>query len=203
MIAEAATAAHASQTPGLFLLVWGLGASAVGLLTVTNFRGFADNFARRAEAASLRRRRRPSWTLTPSQDPAARTRQIRLIAIPFSIVGPIVTVVGIIAVSHGRVTLSGWGAPPGPFRVAFIAFAVVGVGWTWLSRDGFFRPAARRGGWRLAVAVVSSLGSLTFGIGFAIGQITIALVALIFAGLPSLILMMEDRPSGPGPGNSP
>jgi hypothetical protein len=198
VIAEAATAAHASQTPGLFLLVWGLGATAAGLLTVTNFRGFADNFARRAEAASPRRRRRPTWTLTPPQDPAAKTRQIRLIAIPFAIVGPIVTVIGIISVSHGRIAVSGWGAPPLPFRIAFIAFAAAAVGWSWLSRDGFFRPAARRGGSRLAAAVISSLGSLTFGIGLAMGQPTVAIVALIFVGLPSLILMTGDKTAGPG-----
>ena len=192
MIIEAAAAAQGrQQTPGLFLLVWGVGASAVGLLTVTNFRGFADNFARRAEAASARRRRRPAWTLAPSQDPAARTRQIRLIAIPFAIIGPIVTVAGIVSVSHGRVGVSGWGTPALPFRVAFLAFAVAAAVWPWLSRDGFFRPAARRGGWRLAAGVVSSLGTLAFGVGFAIGQLTISLVALIFAGLPSLILMME------------
>ena len=52
MIIEAAAAAQArQQTPGLFLLVWGVGASAVGLLAVTNFRGFADNWARQAEAS--------------------------------------------------------------------------------------------------------------------------------------------------------
>jgi len=194
VIAEAATAAHASRTPGLFLLVWGVGASAVGLLAVTNFRGFADNWARQAEASSLRWRRRPSQAMTRPQDPAARTRQIRLIAIPFAIAGPIVTVVGIISVSHGRVAPSGWGAPPVPFRFALIAFAVGAVLWSWHSPDAFFRPAARRGGWRLAAAVVSSLGSLTFGIGFAMGQATIAIVALIFAGLPALILMVADKP---------
>ncbi len=34
------------------MLAWGLFASAFGLPMVTNIRGFADNFARRAEASS-------------------------------------------------------------------------------------------------------------------------------------------------------
>ena len=58
-----------------------------------------------------------------------------------------------------------------------------------------FRPAARRGGWRLAAAVLSSLGGLIFGIGMAMGQLTIAIAALVIGGLPSLILMMEDKPA--------
>jgi len=193
VISEAAAATHAGQPPGLFLLVWGVGATAAGLLTITNFRGFADNFARRAEASSAGRRRRPPWQGQQPLDPARRARQLRLIAIPFVIIGPIVTVVGIISISHGRIADSGLGALPGPFRFAFIAFAVAAAGSSWLSRRGLYRPAARRGGWRLAAAVLSSLCILIFGIGVAIGQMTIAIVAFAIGGLASLILVMEDR----------
>ena len=56
----AAGATHSSAPPGLFLLAWGLIASAVGLLTVTNFRGFADNYARRVSQSAAGRRRRQS-----------------------------------------------------------------------------------------------------------------------------------------------
>lgn len=55
----------------------------------------------------------------------------------------------------------------GPFRCVFIAVTVTIVGWYWLSRQAPFRSAAQRGGWRLAIAVLSSLGMLTFGIGIA------------------------------------
>jgi hypothetical protein len=61
VISLAASPAHASQSPGLFMLVWGLTASAFGLATATNFRGFADNFARRAEASSAGLRKLPPW----------------------------------------------------------------------------------------------------------------------------------------------
>ena len=130
------------------MLGWGLFASAFGLAMVTNFRGFAETFARRAAASSAGLRKRPPWMSRQPPDERDQVRLVRLIAIPFAIVGPIVTVIGIISVSHGRIAVSGWGAPPLPFRITFIAFAAAAVGWSWLSRDGFFRPAARRGGSR-------------------------------------------------------
>ncbi len=42
----AATHTSQSQAGGLFMLAWGLVAFAFGLAMVTNFRGFAGNFAR-------------------------------------------------------------------------------------------------------------------------------------------------------------
>jgi hypothetical protein len=40
-----------------------------------------------------------------------------------------------------------------------------------------FRPAARRGGWRLAFTALSSLGGLIFGIGIAMGQMLVIISA--------------------------
>ena len=61
----------------------------------------------------------------------------------------------------------------------FIAVAVIIVGWFWLSRAAPFRAAAQRGGWRLAVAVVSSLSMMVFGVGVAMGQLEIGIAAVI------------------------
>jgi hypothetical protein len=203
VITQAAAATHAVQPPGLFILAWGLGASAFGLLIVTNFRGFADNYARRAENSSAGLRKLPPWKWQRPPDPAEKTRRMRLIAIPFAIIGPIATVAGLISISRGGIGDSGPGALPSSPRYLFIGFAVAAVGWSWLSRRGLFRPAARRGGWRLAAALVSSLGGLIFGIGIAMGQMTIAIAAWVIGGLSCLILVMEDKPAGPGPGNVP
>ena len=200
MIAQAAAATHASPSPGLFMLAWGLAASAGGLLLVTNFRGFADNFVRRAEESSAGLRKLPPWKQQRPQDPAGQVKLARLIAIPFAIIGPIVTVAGIVSVSHSGIGGSGPGTLPDPLRYLFIAFAVAAVGWSWRSRHGLFRPAARRGGWRLAAALLASLGGLIFGIGIAMGQMTIAIAAWVICGLPTLILVMEDKPAGSGPG---
>ena len=201
MIAQATAAAtHSSPPPGLFLLAWGLGASALGLLIVTNFRGFADNFARRAANSSAGWQRRPPRRSQWPSDPAARTKRMRLIAIPFAIIGPIVTVVGLVSISRHGLVGSGPGALHGPFRYLWLAFAVVIFGQSWLSRNGLYRPAARRGGWHLAAAVVSSLGGLVFGLGIAIGQLAIAIAGLAVAGLLCLFLVMDDKPTASGPG---
>ena len=211
MIALAASATHSTPPPALFLLVWGLGASAAGLLAVTNFRGFADRSARRAaQSAAGRLRPRPGkWLQPPPRDwqrpadPADQTRRIRLIAIPFAVIGPIVTVVGIVSISHDGLGGSGPGGGLGPFGYLFIAFAVVIVGWHWRSPRGLLRPAGRRGGWRLAAAVVASAGVLIFGVGMAVGQVTIAVAALAVVMVTSLLLMIADKPAGPGAGDLP
>ena len=183
------------------MLAWGLIASVFGLALVTNFRGFADNFARRAEASSAGLRKLPPWKSQQPQDPGEQIKLVRRLAIPFAIIGPIVTVAGLVSISHGRITDAGPGALPGVFRYLFIAFTAAAVGWSWLSRRGLFRPAARHGGWRLAIAVLSSLGGLIFGIGIAMGQMTIAIAAWVLGGLAGLVLVMEDKPAGSGPGN--
>ena len=81
----------------------------------------------------------------------------------------------------------------GLFRYLFIPLSVVVVGWYWLSRRGPFRTAARRGGWRLAVAVLASLGMLAFGVGVAIGQQAIGLIALIVCGLPATFMIVSGK----------
>lgn len=84
-----------------------------------------------------------------------------------------------------------------PFRYLFIAVTVTIVGWYWLSRQGPFRSAAQRGGWRLAIAMLSSLGMLAFGIGIAMGQLAIGITALIVGGLPGMLLVVGSKPRPP------
>jgi hypothetical protein len=209
VIPLATAATHSTPPPGLFLLVWGLGASAVGLLAVTNFRGFADNYARLVgRSAAGRSRPRPGrWPQPPpadgqpTADPPEPTRRVRLIGIPFAVIGPIVTVIAIVSISHEGLGRLGPGGGLGPFGYLFIAFAVVAVGWHWRSPRGLFRPAGRRGGWRLALAVVASLGMLTFGVGVAVGQLTVAIAALAPVMVASVLLLIGDKPAGPGSGN--
>jgi hypothetical protein len=76
-----------------------------------------------------------------------------------------------------------------PFLYVFIAFTVIFVARFWLGRRAPFRAAARRGGWRLAAAVLSSLSLLVCGVGVALGQLVIAFVALI-AGAPFIWLLI-------------
>lgn len=201
VITQAAAATHASPSPGLFLLAWGMLASAAGLLNATNFRGFTDNAVRRAAASLAGLQKLPPWKWQRPPDLAQQVKLARLIGIAFAILGPIVTVAALISISHSGIGGSGLGALHGTVRYLFIAVAVAGVGWSWLSRRGLFRAASRHAGWRLVVAVLSSLAALTFGIGIAMGQMTIAIVAWVIGGLSVAMLMMEDNQGASAPGN--
>jgi hypothetical protein len=181
------------------MLAWGLFASAFGLAMVTNIRGFADNFARRAEASSAGLRKLPPWKRQPPRDLRGQATLMRLLAIPFAIVGLIMIVAGTISISHGRIASRGLPALPGPFRYVFIAFAVAAAGQCWLSRRGLFRLVAWRGGWRLAVALLATLAGLIFGIGIAVGQTTIGIAAWAVGGLLSLVLLTDGKRAGSEP----
>jgi hypothetical protein len=92
---------------------------------------------------------------------------------------------------------------PSPFRYLLIGIVAAAAVWSWRSRRGLFHLAAWHHGWRLAVALLSSLGLLVAGIGFAVGYMTIAVAGMVLGGLAYLILVMEDKPAGPRPGKLP
>ena len=58
-------------------------------------------------------------------------------------------------------------------------------------------------GWGLVACTfgLSSLGALIFAVSTAMGQATIGFAAWAIGALPSLVLLTEDKPAGPGPGN--
>jgi hypothetical protein len=58
-----------------------------------------------------------------------RSRVVRITGIPFVIVGPVMIVIGIISISHGRITVSGVSALPSPFRYLFIAVTLTRAAW--------------------------------------------------------------------------
>lgn len=183
MIFDAVAATRASQTSGLPMVGWGLIAFVAGLGLVTNFRGLADNFAQRSRGSFGGR-----------QSPLT----VRLLAVPFVIAGPIAFVIGLRRISRGRIPIVSSASVPlaSPFRYLVIAFAVAIVAWYWISPRGYFAWSGQRRGWRLALAVLASLGMLIFGVGIAFGQETIGIVALVAGGLPGVILLMNRKPAG-------
>jgi hypothetical protein len=189
--ATSPTSGH-SGSGGLFLLAWGLFASAFGLAMVTNFRGFADTFTRNAHASSSGLRSVPPWKWQRQPESlAGRTVLLRMIAIPFAVLGPIVTVAGIVTMARGHISIPRSPAAPLPFAVAAIAFGVMTVVQYWRPR-GFLRVAASRGGWRRVVAILSSAGAMVFAVCLAVGQMTIGILAWMVCGLP-LIALFADR----------
>jgi hypothetical protein len=78
-----------------------------------------------------------------------------------------------------------------PLRYSIIVVAVALVGQFWLLRPAPFRVAAQRAGWRLALAVLSSITMLAFGVGIALGQLEIAILALIVGAPPTCFLLIR------------
>jgi hypothetical protein len=199
---SASSATSAQQAaPGFFLLAWGLFASVIGLGLVTNFRGFADMFTRSAYASSSWMRRVPPWKWmrrkSDEEELADRVKLARLIAIPFAFLGPIVTVVGVVQMLRGHVAVPRGPALPLPFALAFVGFALIAMFQYW-RRGGFFRLAARRGGWMRGAAIVASLGAVAFGVFTALGQTTLGVAGWLVGGLASVPLVMS-RGSVPTP----
>jgi len=192
VLSLASSAGQAGAPPGPFLVAWGLLASAYGLAMITNYRGFADNFLRRVRA-SARRRRSSQMQLTSR----ITATQMRIIAAPFAVLGPISTLAGINSLSHEGAGGTWLGAGTGPYRFAFLAAAVAGTGWSWLSRNGLFRPAIRRRGSSLLFALVASAGTVVLGLGLTVGQLTICIAGWVTGGLAAIALMLNDKPSGP------
>jgi hypothetical protein len=194
VLSLASSAGQAGPPPGPFMVAWGLVASAYGVAMITNYRGFADNFLRRARASRARWRSSAETQLRSCMT----ARQMRLMAAPFAVLGPVMTIAGINSISHEGAGGTWLGTGAGPYRFAFLAAAVAGTGWSWLSRNGLFRPAIRRRGSSLLVALVASAGTVLFGLGLATGQMTICLGGWAIGGLAATAMMLDDKPSDPG-----
>jgi hypothetical protein len=193
----ASSSASAGQSaPGFFLLAWGLFAAVLGLGMVTDFRGFANAFVRSAHASSSWLRRVPPWKWMPrepvAEDLAGRVKRARLIAIPFAVLGPIVTVAGVVQILRGHAGMSRGPALPLPLALGYIGISLFGMAQYW-RRAGFFRLAARQGGWMRGAAIVATVGMVSFG-GFAsLGQTTLGIAGWLVGGLASISLMMSRK----------
>lgn len=194
------TASNGQAAPGLFLLAWGLFASVAGWGLVTNYRGFADKFTRTAHASSAWMQRVPPWKwMRRDADPdelARRAKLNRLIGIPFAILGPIVTVLGVVQILRGHFALPRGPVLPLPISVVFIAATVFVVVQYW-RRNGLYRLAARQGGWTRGAAIVASAGAVAFGILLTLGQMTLAIAGWLVGGLASVALLLSHKSSPP------
>jgi hypothetical protein len=191
--------------PGFFLLAWGLFASIVGLGLVTDFRGFADTFTRSAHAQSSWMRRVPPWKWmhrkSEEEELADRVKLVRLIAIPFAVLGPIMTVAGVVQMARGHIAVPRGPALPLPFALAFVGFALVAMFQYW-RRGGLFRLAAQQGGWMRGAAIAASLGAVSFGVFTALGYTTLGIAGWLVGGLSSVPLVMSRR-AAPTPARDP
>ena len=198
--ASSTASAHQSA-PGFFLLAWGLFATVIGWGLLTNFRGFADRFASGTYASSAGLRRIPPWKWLPrgtdEQELSSRAKRSRVIAIPFAILGPIVTIDGVVQMARGHISVPRGPVLPLPFALAFIGMGVLAVAQYW-RRGGLFRIAARQGGAMLrAAAIVASLGAVSFGVFTALGFSTLGIAGWLVGGLAGVPIVLSRRSQPP------
>jgi hypothetical protein len=202
----AAHAAHSAsgQPGGLFLLAWGLGATATGLAAATNFRGFADAAAASARSSRVRRRRwQPGHSQLMTPDPPAQPNVglFRLAGGVFAIVGPIVIIAGIVSSLHGHFTIPETPALPSPFRYVWLAFGAASIAYAWIPRTFTWRPrmagyalsAARRNRWQRAASVLATIGGAVFVVCTAYGRPTIGIAAWLASALIGLVLFLVQN----------
>lgn len=205
LAAHAAHNASGSQPGGLFLLAWGLIATASGLATVTNFRGFADAAAASAARSSPVRKPRwqwnPSQLMTPDHPAQPNVRLMRLVGGVFAVVGPIVIVVGIVSSLHGHFTIPETPALPVPFRYVWLAFGAASIAFAWVPRIFAWRPriggyalsAARRNQWQRAASILATIGGAAFAVCTAYGLLTIGIAAWLVSALIGLVLFLVQH----------
>ena len=195
--AQAASGTVGNQPGGLFMLAWGVMASLGGLMAVTNFRGFADKQARISQMRNSR------WSLFPPRDPDASFRRNRvlvtLVGGVFVVVGPIMTVAGIVTSIHGHFSIPETAAAPAPFRYFFIAVGAFVIAFAWTPhRGGYALTVARQSRWRCAAAIIATAGAAGFVVGVAYGRMTIGIAAWLASGLLALALfVLQPRTHGP------
>ena len=138
---------------------------------------------------------------TDEEELASRVKLARLIAIPFAILGPIVTVVGVVQMARGHIAVPRGPVLPLPFALAFIGMGVLGVVQYW-RRGGLLRLAARQGRWMCVAAIVVSCGAVSFGVFTALGFTTLGIAGWLAGALASVPLVMSRRSVLPSPPSS-
>ncbi|MFF7213679.1 hypothetical protein ACFZAU_24585 [Streptomyces sp. NPDC008238] len=177
---------------GFFLLVWGLGASGLGWIVATDFRGAA----RRFHAMSAR-----SLPFGGSRPPAVGVGFLRLVAGVFALAGPVALVSGLLMFVRDPAAPEPMPRPPLP--VALFGVLAGGLAlWTFWRRSGLLRVEWARGGGVRRTAVVVLMGALVaFAALFAFGRTTPMLLVWLLGGLAGGVLLFGGRdrtPPGPG-----
>jgi hypothetical protein len=189
----------------LSLLATGLFITALGLTTVTNFRGFADALG---DLIPQESEPRPRWQKNPSELIPDRPAQqyvgmVRLIGGLFAFVGLTAIAAGIISIvhGHGHFAIPQTPAMPVPARYLWLAFGAASIAHAWIPRIIAWRPrmggyalsAARRNRWQRAASVLATIGSAVCVVCVAYGRLTIGFAAWLVSGLIGLVLFLVQR----------
>ncbi|MFF3894006.1 hypothetical protein ACFYY3_12595 [Streptomyces sp. NPDC001812] len=180
----------------MFLVAWGVFATAFGWIVATDFRGAARRFHAMSRAA------------TPFGGAGASCVGVgflRAVAGVFGLIGPFVLGAGLLDLWRGEAGPGG--LPPVPSLPAWLLVCealVAGVGlWMTWRRSGMLRREWDAGtALRRAAVVVLTASVAAFLVTLSLGQGGWAVVSWLVGGLCSLTLLLgrrTDQPSAAGP----
>ncbi|MFJ3304678.1 hypothetical protein ACIPSA_16435 [Streptomyces sp. NPDC086549] len=195
--------AESGGSTGLFLVAWGVGATAMGLTLTTDFRGAAGRLA----AMAAEQRHRPRRRREPS--PRSRRRMLRVMGGAFALSGPPTLIAGVVHMAHHGTAGILQGRPGGislPFVVAMMLVVGFGMVQQWSPR-GMLRRAWTTGGpLRRTAAVVLTFSIAGFAATAALGYDTLN-VLFWLAGAPAGVALLlspeSERADGPTEGGGP
>jgi hypothetical protein len=165
----------------VFGILWGVVATVMGGLLVSNYRGFTEWFVGQAARRQNTDRR------------LAQSRVIaRLVGGVFAVVGPVILVVSVVSAARGHLGLGALlhrdaNFTSGAARYIYPVMAIVWMVQFWFPRRGMFVPVWRRPG-RLARAltVVATVSALAFSALAGLGYLPLATLPLVIAGASSM-----------------
>lgn len=177
----------------MFLVAWGVFATAFGWIVATDFRGAARRFHAMSRAA------------TPFGGAGASVVGVgfvRAVAGVFGLIGPFVLGAGLLELWRGEAGLDG--LPPVPAWFVVCQALVAGVAlWTMWRRSGMLRREWDAGtGLRRAAVAVLTASLVAFVVTLGLGQGGWAVVSWLVGGLCGLTLLLgrrTDQPSAAGP----
>lgn len=94
-------------------------------------------------------------------------------------------VAGLVQILHGHVGMSRGPAVPLPLTLMYTGMSLLAMFQYW-RRGGYFRFAARQGGWRLGAAILGSLGAASFAVFMSLGQTTLGVAGWLVCGLSNI-----------------
>ncbi|MEU4096104.1 hypothetical protein [Streptomyces sp. NPDC026673] len=182
--------ANGNSAGGLFSVAWGLWATGVGWIVVTDFRGAA----RRFHALSSR-----SESSDKGGTPRVGVGFVRVVAGAFALVGPVALVSGLLELGRGHVRPEGFPRVPVPLAVVAAVIGVVHLWMFWRSSGWLRQEWDGGGGVRRAATVVVTVAGIGFQATLVLGRPVAMLALWLLGGAAGMVLLPAPAP-GPDHG---
>jgi hypothetical protein len=177
----------------VFGIVWGVVATVMGGLLVSNYRGFTDWLVRQQSNRRRNTEHRAAQSLVMA----------RVIGGLFAVLGPVFLVASVVSATRGHLDLLHRDPhfTTGAARYIYPAMTPLWLAQFWFPGRGWFLPAWRRPGRPARVlTVVGTVAVLVFAVLSYLGYESLSWPALLVAGASSMVVLrpFSRRPPKPG-----